>query len=116
MQPEPAEDAADAAFINQRVALHDCLRLSGDDIRLVGKGNLGIRNDGGRKKGMGMSALAAYHPADVEDTKRAILSEGTVIVTVHRQAGAVPAAWAGELVELEGMDDIIIKILRDRVA
>ena len=82
MHPEPAEDGADAAFVDQGVALHDRLRLSGDDIRLVGKGDLGIRDDGGRKKGMGMSALAACHPADVEGTGRAVLSEGTVIVTV----------------------------------
>ena len=74
---------ADTAFIHQRVAFHDCLCLSGDDIRLVGKGDLGIGDDGGRKKGMGVPALAAGHPADVENTGNTVVPDGAVVITVY---------------------------------
>lgn len=84
MQSELTEDVADAAFINQRVALHDRRRLSGNDVRLVGKEDLGIRDDGRREECMCMSALAAGRPADMEDTGESALPDGTVIVTVYR--------------------------------
>ncbi len=60
-----------------------------------------------------MPALAANHPADMKFTGKAILPDRTVIVPVNRETGTVPAAWAGQLVELEGVDDVIIKFLRD---
>jgi len=114
--PKLAQDIADAAFVNQRAALHDRFPLSCDDAGLVGKGDLGIRDDGGREECMGMPTLAAGHPADTEGTGKTALPDRAVIVTVDCEACTVPAARTGQLMKLEGMDDIIIKILRYGVA
>ena len=43
---ELAQDIADRVFIDQRVAFHHLFSLSGSDACLIGKGNLGIGNDG----------------------------------------------------------------------
>lgn len=77
------QDVADDAFINQGVACHDVLLLSGDDACLVGKGDLGVRDNGGRQERMGMPAPAAGCPADVECKGKTALFKGTVIVTVY---------------------------------
>lgn len=84
MQPELAPDVADAAFINQWVTLHDHLRLSGDHICLVSKGEMGIRYDGRQKEGMCMTTLAADHPANVKFTGRTVFADRAVIIAVYR--------------------------------
>lgn len=116
MKAELPEDISDTAFINQRVSVHDGLLLSGDDIRLVNKRDLGIRDDGGREKSMGMAAMAADYSADMEEAGRKALPDGTMIITVNREAGGVTAARTSELMELEGKNEIIVKRLCQGVA
>ena len=60
---------------------------------------------------MGMSALAADHPADVQEAFFPIFFERAVIITVNCKTGTMPAARAYEPVELEGVDDIVISFL-----
>lgn len=46
MPAELAQDAADRVFIDQRVVFHHRFSLSVSDACLIGKGDLGIGNDG----------------------------------------------------------------------
>ena len=53
-----------------------------NDIHLIWKGYLGIRDDGSKQQGMGMSAFTVGAPVDMETQVRVPGFHGTVIVTV----------------------------------
>lgn len=111
-----AEDGTHAAFINQRVALHDSCGAAGNDIRLVLKQGTGIGDELRKQQGMGGSAFAADNPADVQFHQFPILFYRPGIAAIKSHPGSFAAAGAGELVELDAGNDVIIFILRKGIA
>ena len=120
VQSEASDDRADTAFINGRSGIHDgrensvCLGMF-KNIHLIRKGYLGIRDYGRKQQGMGMAALIAYDPADMETQATVPGFHGPVIVTVDGETSGMPAG-TGKLVKLEGINHIIINFLRNRIA
>jgi len=64
---------------------------------------------------MCVSALTADDPADMETQVRVARFHSAVIVTVNGEASGM-SAGTGEPVELEGIYNIIINFLRNRIA
>lgn len=60
---------------------------------------------------MGGSAFAADHPADVQFHQFPILFYRPDIPAIKSQAGGFAAAWAGELVQLEAGNQVVIFFL-----
>lgn len=74
MAAELAEDMFDMILINEGVAFHDLLRVCSvfqaeQDLLLVIEGDLGIRDQGGQKYGMGSSAMLAPYALDTKGDK-----------------------------------------------
>lgn len=120
--PVPAvalQDRFDVVLINGKMALHENGKTSvlfiavqdGDGIR---KGDLGIGDDAGRQEGMGGTALPAPDPAYAQTERAATSLDGTQVRAMPDQAGGVSAGTC-QLMELEGSDYFIIKILRKGV-
>jgi len=61
---------------------------------------LGIRDQGRRKKGVGMSAHAAEDPADAQGDIQALDLDRPIVIPMDSEAGGM-AAGADQLMELE---------------
>ena len=64
---------------------------------------------------MGMSALAAEYPADAETDNGVPRFDRTFIVPMDGKAAGMTAG-TDQLVELQGMNHIIVNFLRNRIA
>ena len=115
-----AHDGFDIVLIDTGSAVQkgtkDCFIVEmADDASLVGSGDLGIRDNNGGEKSMGPAAFTAAETADAQADESVRGFETAQIITMDRQAGGMPAG-TGELVELEGGEDVIIDLLSQRVA
>lgn len=106
-----AEDGTHAVFIDQRIAFHNSRRVFRNNIHLVLKQGTGIRDDFRKKQGMCGSASAADDPADAQFHQFPIHFYRPGIGAIESHPGRFAAAWAGELVELEGRNDAVIFFL-----
>ncbi len=46
MHPEGTQDGMNTAFIKEGIAVHNSNGMTGDDVSLIKKGGLGIRDNG----------------------------------------------------------------------
>ena len=75
------------------------------------QGDLGIRDHGGQEYGMGSAAFGALYPEDLQRVDMTIrCPDLPFVVGMDGKAARMPAG-TGELMELQGADDGIIKIL-----
>lgn len=115
-----AHDGFDVVLIDTGNAVQkgteDCFIVEmADDVSLVGSRYLGIRDNNGGEKRVGSAAFAAAETADAQADESVGGFETAQVIAVDRQAGGM-AAGTGELVELEGREDVIIDLLSQRVA
>ena len=114
MPEEAADDMAAAAFINIRVVIHEGIPffpafMGRDDLHMFFQGNLRIGNHGGRKKCMGMVTAATDDTADAERLLSVWCFQETSVIAVNRQTSGM-SAGTGQLVKLQAVNKIIIKI------
>lgn len=112
---ELTDDVAVAAFVQGWIVFkysrgRRTAQMIGNNFDLAVQGNLGIRDHGGQKECMGVVAKSTGHPADPEGEPAIRSLHKTVVVPVDRKRSGMAAAGAGELMELEPGNDIIIKI------
>ena len=87
-----SDNRLDIVLINGRVLLTDSIDIRmffhGDaDAPLVIQRDLGIGNDGGRKKGMGHPALRTADPAYPQPYRPAVLLDIALIVAMNTETG-----------------------------
>ena len=114
------EDGFDVVFIHIRVvragiAQGASLLIEQDDLLLDCQGNLGIRDHGRQKEGVGGPAFGTFHPADPQEGFPARIFHGTAVVSVDRKASVV-AAGTFQPVEREEVDGRFINIFGNIVA
>lgn len=121
--PETAEFADDIPYvwkIDGRILIHERTESGtvwngGNDLYLVRQGDLGVRDDKSRQKGMGGAAEAAEQTLD---TKRDISDTALDlpdITAVSDQTSLMRTARAFKLAEIQGKNDGIVKILWNKV-
>lgn len=88
--------------------------LAGQDGNGIGEKDLGIGDDAGKEDGMGRSTMGAFDPTYAQPELGVTDFDGTQIGPMPDQTGGM-AAGTGKLVELDGFDYFIIKILRKGV-
>ena len=120
MLPIAPEDTGNKALIDGRRPVHDggvrpAVFHIRDDRCLIGQGDLGVRNNGGRDEGMCPSADGAFDPADAQGKQPDTGLDPACIVAMDLQASG-KAAGTGKLVELDVGEQLVIKILRYGVA
>ncbi len=79
------------------------------------KRDLGIRDNGRKKERMGMPAGITENPCNTKKDDLVSHPDFTEVSAIPDQ-GAGMSTGAGDLVKIEGINDFIIKILRNRVA
>lgn len=116
MFPKHAQDRAHTAFINKRVAFHDSLRFSADNICLVLEFCAWIRDEPRKKQGVCRAAFVANDPADTQFHQHTILLDGSGIAAKESHPCRFVTTWANKLVDLEGGNDTVINFLGNRIA
>ena len=119
LQPEkdiPSDDGFDVVLIDGRIvpthSIPVCTFLvSANDSVLVKKRDSVIRDNGGGKERVGAAALGTLYPADPEGMDAVWTEDSSFIIAMNRQAGGMPTRTV-KLLELEGINGRIVKILR----
>lgn len=118
--PVRTKDGGNGIFIKERLAGKD-IPVSGSIFITPCNGNLdrerdlGIRDDLREQDGMGMAAGVTEDPGDPEYEDRIPLPELAGIATVPDEAAGM-AAGTGNQIQIERINGIIVKFLRNRVA
>ena len=120
VQPVVPEHGFDVVLVHGWIALTDSTAafpffVMGADLLLVGKGNPGIRDQGGWKERMCSSAFRTFHPADPEPDCPGRKLYTAFVVAMDGQTGRM-GAGTDQLMELEVPKKRIIKRLRNLVA
>ena len=113
------QDGLDVVLINGKMAIQESRKsgmpfLAGQDGNGIGEKDLGIGDDAGKEDGMGRSTMGAFDPTYAQPELGVTDFDGTQIGPMPDQTGGM-AAGTGKLVELDGFDYFIIKILRKGV-
>ena len=101
------QDISDIAFIDQGIGVCNICdgtvqTRSDNDSLLVSKRDLGVRNEAGKKNGMGLSAFPASDPLDAEGDQFTAGFHFPVIKTIENKSSDLPAGtfhfekWKGE--------------------
>ncbi len=120
MMPIGAEQGRDVIFIDKRLGGKN-LSIAGFLFIAVGNGSLDrkrdlrIGNNGRKKERMGMPTGLTENPCNTKKDDLVSHPDFTEVSAIPDQ-GAGKSTGAGDLVKIEGMNDFIIKILRNRVA
>ena len=117
---EACQEGLDVILINGKVAFQErreamLLLMAFQDGGGIRKEDLGIGDNSGRQECMGGAAVGAANPANTKAQEGVPHLDGTQISPMPDEAGTM-AAGTGKLVELDGADQFIIKILRKGVA
>jgi len=118
--PVTPENAGYIVLINGRRTLHDSqwgfpAFRSGDDFGLVRKGNLRVRDKNGGEQGVGSSTNRTFDPTDAKPVGFICVFNSPGIIPMNFQTGRMTAG-TGKPVELNGGKQVIVKILRNRIA
>lgn len=118
--PVVSKDRLDIVFVNGKVILADTADIISrlivqTDTLLVRECYLGIGDNRRQKDRMGRTTHGASDSADAKADEPILLLYRTFVVAVNREAGGV-AAGTDELMELEVIDNGIIKGLRNLIA
>ena len=120
MEQVGADDGLDIDLINTGNAVQKGLesrlvREKMDDMHLVRSGDLRIRDDEGREKGVCPVAFMAAETTDAQADEAIRGFQATPVIAMYRKAGGMPAGTC-KLMELQGRNDVIVNILGQRVA
>lgn len=114
-----AKGRLDVVLIYHRISETDMLPIIavfviGYNFLLIYKGDLAVGNHRGEEQGVGLSAYRALDSDDFQDDFSRRSYDRSFIIRMDGQAGGV-FAGTRKLVELNGEDDRIVKILRKLV-
>lgn len=121
--PMPAElpdDVLDVIFINQEIPLHDSFHrapafVTAEDLQLIIKSHLRIRDKRGRDQRVGNPTLAAKDTLDRDVEKAGEIFHTAVVVTIADQT-ALFAAGALNPMELKAVYSRIVRSLGKAIA
>lgn len=117
---ELADDIFHVIFINQEVVFHNRFHIfpffrTVQDLLLVMERNLGVRDQDGRDKGVGYSALRTEYTLDRKPDHGRVKLNRTPVMAITDEASLLPAGTFN-LVELQPIHHTVIPFLGKTIA